>query len=139
MTTFDAAPQRISIRPLALPSEHGAWGLLLEPIVLAMIVAPSLAGLFVAIGAVALFLMRHPLKLGAIDGLKHRRYPRTAMCELLVVGYGLAASLAFAMAWALAGAKPLMLLATALPVAAVQFTYDVTSSIPPRIANAAIR
>src|ERR1044072_2044638 len=32
------------LRPLALPTEHGGWGFLLEPLVLAMIVAPSWIG-----------------------------------------------------------------------------------------------
>jgi hypothetical protein len=115
----------VSIRPLALPSEHGGWGLLLEPIVLAMLVAPSPAGALIGIGAVAVFLMRHPLKLAVHDRLQRRRYPRSGLCELLAAGYGVAALLAFTAAWPLAGARPLLALTAALPFGAIQFSYDV--------------
>jgi hypothetical protein len=118
----------VSIRPLAVPSEHGGWGLLLEPIVLAMLVAPSAAGALIGTGAVAAFLMRHPLKLALHDRLQGRRYPRSGICELLAAGYGAAALLAFTAAWTLAGARPLLALVAALPFGAIQFSYDVRNS-----------
>ena len=121
VTTFPP----VSIRPLALPSEHGGWGLLLEPIVLALLVVPSAGGALIGIGAVAVFLMRHPLKLAVHDRLAGKRYPRSGFCELLAAGYGTAALLAFTAAWAMSGVKPLLALAVALPFAALQFSYDV--------------
>ena len=33
----------VRLKAIALPPEHGAWGFLLEPIVLGLLVAPSLA------------------------------------------------------------------------------------------------
>ena len=125
VTTAPFPRPSISIRPLALPSEHGGWGLLLEPVVLAMLVAPSLAGSLIGLGAVAMFLMRHPLKLAVHDRMAGRRYPRTGFCELLAGGYALGAMLAFAAAWTLAGPRPLLFLTAALPFAAIQFGYDV--------------
>jgi hypothetical protein len=115
----------VSIWPLAVPSEHGGWGLLLEPVVLAMLIAPSAAGALIGMGAGAVFLMRHPLKLAVHDRLRHRRYPRSAFCELLAAGYGVAALLAFTAAWTLAGARPLLALTAALPFGAIQFSYAV--------------
>lgn len=115
----------ISIRPLALPSEHGGWGLLFEPIVLAMLVAPSLAGSLIGMGALAVFLLRHPLKLAVHDRMLARRYPRTRLCELLAGAYALAAVLAFTAAWTLAGSRPLLALTAALPFGAIQFGYDI--------------
>ncbi|HEV8660260.1 MAG TPA: YwiC-like family protein [Thermoanaerobaculia bacterium] len=110
---------------MALPAEHGGWGLLLEPIVLALLVAPSLPGLLIATGATAAFLMRHPLKLAARDWLQRRRYPRSRVCEMLAATYGAAAFLAFAGAWRMTGVLPFVALVIALKLAAVQFFYDV--------------
>lgn len=115
----------LSIRPLAVPSEHGGWGLLLEPVVLAMLVAPSAAGALIGMGAGAVFLMQHPLKLAMHDRLQGRRYPRSRFCELLAAGYGAAALLAFTAAWTLAGARPLLALTAALPFGAIQLSYNV--------------
>ncbi|MGZ7030484.1 MAG: YwiC-like family protein [Thermoanaerobaculia bacterium] len=115
----------VSIRPLAVPSEHGGWGLLLEPIALGLLVAPSAGGALIGMGAAAVFLMRHPLKLAIHDLLQRKRYPRSGLCELLAAGYGAAAVLAFLGAWTLAGSRPLLALAAALPFGAIQFSYDV--------------
>ncbi|MGZ5477500.1 MAG: YwiC-like family protein, partial [Thermoanaerobaculia bacterium] len=115
MTVSTFTRPSLSIRPLAVPSEHGGWGLLLEPVVLAMLVAPSAAGALIGMGAGAVFLMRHPLKLAMHDRLQGRQHPRSGVCELLAAGYGVAALLAFTAAWTLAGARPLLALTAALP------------------------
>lgn len=115
----------VAIRPLALPSEHGGWGLVIEPIVLALLVSPSLAGGLIAVGALASFLTRHPLKLAAHDWLAHRRYPRTAVSEILAGTYAMTAFVAFALAWRIGGPAPLFVLAAAIPFAAIQFSLDV--------------
>ena len=115
----------VSIRPLALPAEHGAWALLLEPLVLALLVAPSRPGLLIAAGAVAGFLARHPLKLAAQDFRRKRRYPRTAVCVALAFAYGSIAVISLALAARDAGAMPLLALAGALPFAGLQFALDV--------------
>lgn len=117
-------PVTVSIRPLALPAEHGAWGLLLEPLVLALLVAPSAAGFLIGFGSLAAFLARQPLKLAARDWLG-RRYPRTAVCELLAAANLVAAVLAFASAWRVAGWTPFMALLPAIPLAVIQFAQDV--------------
>ena len=125
VTVSTFARPSVSIRPLAVPSDHGGWGLLLESVVLAMLVAPSAAGALIGMGAVTVFLMRHPLKLAVHDRLQGRRFPRSRFCELLAAGYGVAALLAFTAAWGLAGARPLLALTAALPFGAIQFSYDV--------------
>jgi hypothetical protein len=76
-------------------------------------------------GAVAVFLMRHPLKLAIHDRLQQRRYPRSGFCEFLAAGYGVAALLAFTAAWTFVGARPFLVLTAALPFAAIQLSYDV--------------
>ena len=41
MTTSDRRP---TLRSVAMPAEHGGWGLTLEPGILGVLLAPSLAG-----------------------------------------------------------------------------------------------
>jgi hypothetical protein len=111
----------VAVRPLALPAEHGGWSFLLEPAALGLLVAPSWAGGAIAMGAIAAFLARHPLKLAGQDYLRGRRYPRTLVCEQLAASYGLVALLLFA----LAPMSALVALAAAVPFAGAQFVFDV--------------
>lgn len=119
--------RRVAIRPLAVPAEHGGWGFLLEPLVLALFVAPSVAGALLAVAAVGAFLTRHPLKLAVRDLSLGKSYPRTRVCLLLAAGYG-CASLALASAAVVLSPGGLSLfvpLLLAVPLAGLQFRYDV--------------
>jgi hypothetical protein len=69
----------VRLRPIALPIEHGGWSLLLEPVVLGLLLAPSTGGVLFALAALGAFLSRHPLKLVIADWVRKRRSPRTAM------------------------------------------------------------
>lgn len=121
MTSIPAESRpRVALRPLALPAEHGGWGFLLEPLLLALIVAPSVRGALIAIAAVAVFLMRHPLKFAARDWMLRKRYPRTAACEILAAAYAVVAVAALAPV----GFRPLIALSLAAPFGALQFAYD---------------
>lgn len=108
------------IRPLAVPVEHGAWGFLLEPILLGLLVAPSPAGALIGMGGLAVFLLRHPLKLAIRDWSRRRRYPRTKLCEMLVVLYGLAALITLGAAFS----RAMIPLLFAIPFGATQFILD---------------
>lgn len=70
-----------SWRRVLLPAEHGAWAFLGEPIVLGLLVAPSPAGVLLAVAAAAGFLARQPLRLIVGDRRHGRRYPRTVQAE----------------------------------------------------------
>lgn len=48
---------------LALPREHGSWSLALEPLALGLLVAPSRAGIPLALAGIAGFFLRRPTKL----------------------------------------------------------------------------
>jgi hypothetical protein len=110
------------LRPLALPYEHGAWGFLLEPIAVGLLVAPSRAGALVALGALFAFLARHPARLAVRDLFVTRKtVPRTRVCVLLTLGYGSVAITAFCFV----GLTPLIPLAVAMPIAILQFAFDV--------------
>jgi hypothetical protein len=120
--------------------EHGGWGFLLEPIALALIVAPSAAGIAVAVAAVAGFLARHPLRLALSDLQRRKRYARTAVCARLATAYAAAAVLALVAAVHLAGARIFVPLALASPLAAFQFLYDIRRqgrALVPEIAGVA--
>lgn len=120
MSISAVAERRVALRPLAIPNEHGGWGFLFEPIVLAGLAAPSPAGALVAIAAVAAFLARHPLKLAAGDVARGRRYPRTMVCATIAAAYLTVAAIAIAFA----GPRPLLPLAIAAPFGVVQLVFD---------------
>lgn len=63
--TSSSATANTSFRSLVVPREHGSWSLALEPVALGLLVAPSLAGTFLAVAVVAGFFTRRPLKLAA--------------------------------------------------------------------------
>lgn len=134
MTTFTIAegrsrlaalfPPNVSVRKLAMPVEHGGWGILLEPVVLGLIVAPSLAGLLVALAAVAAFFARQPLKIALVDRSRGKTYPRTITALALTIVFAVAGAAAFAGAVALAGWSLALPAVAALPLALVQIRYD---------------
>lgn len=92
-------------RTVALPVEHGGWSFLLEPAILGLALVPSGSGFCLGVAALAAFLVRHPLRLLALDWRKGVRYPRTDLAMRFVAAYGLAAALFAVAALALAGPR----------------------------------
>src|SRR5512134_520374 len=115
---------RIPWKSVALPAEHGGFGLLGEPVALGLVLAPSLAGAGLAIAAVAAFLARHPFRLMMLDLRKGVRYPRTALAERFLLGY-LALAAAGLLAALASSASPFWpALAAAAPVGLVALAFD---------------
>ncbi len=50
-------------RKIALPEEHGSWGFVLEPLILSLLIAFSIQGLYIAAAAFFVFLSYQPLKI----------------------------------------------------------------------------
>ncbi len=107
----------VSLRSVALPTEHGGWSLTLEPVALGLMVEPGWAG--AALGAVAIlgFVARTPLKPVLVDRRRGRSLARTrlagrvAAMELALAGLFLAVAVTTAEAnfwWPLAAAVPLI-------------------------------
>lgn len=132
---------RVRIRPIALPTEHGGWSLTLEPIVLGLLVAPSLSGFLFGLATVGAFLARHPYKIVMGDRRRARRFPRTAVAESFLLLYGgialvavlaaLTTASSYAFLWPLVGAAPL---------AAIQLFFDAkgeSRALAPELAGAA--
>lgn len=130
---------RAPLRSLALPTEHGGWGLTAEPGLLGLLLAPSVAGLCLATAAMVAFLARTPLKLAAVDRRRGRLLPRTKLAarvgavELVV----LAALVAGAVT--LAESSFWLPAVVAAPLVAVEAYYDVRSrgrQLVPELAGA---
>ncbi len=114
-------------RAVALPTEHGGWGLTLEPALLGLLVAPSAAGLALAVAALVAFLLRTPLKIVLVDRFRGRWLPRTRRAaQLASVEAAVLLALALA-AWRWAGWSWLAPVAIAVPLIAVELAYDMRS------------
>ena len=123
-TTFAPPVRRPALRPLALPTEHGGWGLLFEPIVLGLAVRPSWGGALVAVAFLAAFLTRQPLRLALQDALRARAYPRTRWCWMFAAAYALVAALALGSAVYVAGWTIVIPLGLVVPLGVMQILYD---------------
>jgi len=125
----EAAPRSaaggVRVKTIALPTEHGGWGITLEPVLLGLLVAPSWAGAGLALATLGAFLARHPFKIVAGDRRRGRRFPRTPVAERFTLLYCAVALAGFVLALAAArGYEFLLPLALAAPLAAAQLWYD---------------
>jgi hypothetical protein len=118
-----AAPSPVSLRAVALPVEHGGWGLLGEPLLLGLLVAPGRAAAGIALLSLAAFLIRHPMKLVLADRRRGARYPRTAAAERFIFIYGALGLLGGLLAWR-APAVTWLPLALGGILGLVQLAYD---------------
>ena len=114
-------------RELAVPTEHGGWGLTLEPALLGVLVAPSLAGAALGIAAFLVFLARTPLKVVLVDRRRHRRLERTHLAAFLAAAELVAVAVLAAIAVVLAGATWMIPLALAVPLFTVELWFDTRS------------
>jgi len=114
-------------RAVALPSEHGGWGLTLEPVALGLLIAPSLAGLALGVAAFLAFLVRTPLKLVFVDVRRGRWLARTGLAlRVAIVELVLLAALGAVVA-SRAGWAWLVPVAIAVPLVAVELWFDIRS------------
>jgi hypothetical protein len=98
--------------------------MLAEPLVMGLLLAPTLAGLGLAAAALGAFLVRHPLKLALSDWRRGARYPRTVLAAKVAAAYGVGALLGLALAaWRAPAAAWLPVLAAA-PLGLLQLWYD---------------
>src|SRR4249919_2323346 len=92
--------ERAGWKAVAVPAEHGGWGLTLEPVLLGLIVAWSGAGVALGIAAFTAFLLRTPAKLVAVDVRRGRWLDRSrlalriAIIELMLLASSVAVAVA---------------------------------------------
>lgn len=129
--TVAGAVESVNERPLwrtvAVPREHGGWGLTLEPVLLGLLIAPSMVGVVLGVGAFIAFLVRTPLKLGVIDWHRKRRLERSRLAMKFAIGESIvlaaiATTVLFTTGWS--WLAPVVI---AVPLVGVEFWFDVRS------------
>jgi hypothetical protein len=117
----------VSVKSVALPTEHGGWSLTAEPAILGLIVAWSWPGLALAVAAMVAFVARTPLKLVLVDRWRGRWLDRSRLAAT-VAAVELAV-LSLLVSYALLGASSgfLLPLAVAAPLVAVELWFDMRS------------
>lgn len=123
-----AAPAvRSPLRAVAVPTEHGGWALTAEPALLGLLVAPTLAGLALAVAAVAAFVARTPLKVVLVDRWRGRWLDRSGLAlRVLAVESALIVAL-LAAAWRAADHPFWLPLAIAAPLVVLELWFDMRS------------
>lgn len=119
-----SSSNRPALRPLVLPTEHGGWGFLLEPLILGLLVKASFGGALIALAALFGFLTRQPLKLAMQDALRRKSYPRTFWCRAFALGYLALAEISIASAIAISGWTLAIPFAIVTPLALVTLVAD---------------
>jgi hypothetical protein len=102
-----------------LPKEHGSWSLVLEPVALGLLIAPSFAGGALAVAALAGFFARRPCKALFAPAASRRRGVGSA-----VVLFSVVAAVAMAIVLVMGGVKPLWPLLLAAPLAVLFAWFD---------------
>jgi len=119
--------ERSVLRAVAVPVEHGGWALTAEPVVLGLLVAPSIAGGALGAAAVLAFLARTPLKVWAVDVRRRRMLARTRLAARLAA-VEVAAIVVLVVVVALrAGHAWWAPLIAAVPLVAVEASFDIRS------------
>ena len=126
-TPAAASRPRSAWRSVAVPTEHGGWGLTLEPVVLGLALVPSWAGLAVGGAGLLAFVARTPAKLAAVDQRRGRSLPRTVLARRVAAAEGIAIMALAVLAIALAGPAWLVPVALAAPLVAIELWFDVRS------------
>lgn len=113
-----------SYKSVALPAEHGSWSLVSEPILLGLLVAPTLAGLTMALSAFTVFLINRPLKVYWTDRRRGRFYARTGLAMRFLLLFGAIALVAAVITFALAGWRPFVPFLLGAPLLLIFMAYD---------------
>lgn len=126
-TARRAAPARPAWRAVAVPVEHGGWGLTAEPVLLGLLVSPGPAGVALGVAAVVAFCARTPLRVVLVDRRRGRSLERTRLAgRVLAVEAVLLAGLVVVALAATEG--PFWIpLALAVPLVVVELVYDARS------------
>lgn len=140
MTEQQLARTKSPIRTVALPTEHGGWGFVSEPIVLGLLVAPSGYGALLALAMLMLFLAHQPVKLLLKDMLAGRWLARTPWAGYFLAGYGGAAALLIGIVMVNVENAFLIPLGIGAPLMLAQLVFDLRSqarTLPAELVGAA--
>lgn len=119
------APVRtFRLRQIALPTEHGGWSFLLEPLVAGLIIAFSPAAPWIALMTIGAFLIRQPLKVLVIDRLGMRARERALAAAAFVVLYTVLFAIGMTGALTSTGFSQMLPFLFVLPLAIFQIYND---------------
>ena len=135
-----SAPVRpISVRRIALPTEHGSWGFLAEPLVAGLAIAFSPTAPWIVMTTIGAFLLRQPLRVLIADRMD-RRDDGLATTSLYFVGlYAGLFAVGLTGTLSAAGTRPLIPFFIVLPLVVVQIYFDIfrrSRALVPEIAGA---
>jgi hypothetical protein len=119
-------PPAFKMKSIALPNEHGSWGILFEPLVLGIAVAPSFVSPFLALLYIGAFLSRQPLKWYFADLKAKRERPQTAAARMFAFTFLGIAAIGFFGALAFAGVTAMLPLILTAPLGAITLWFDVS-------------
>ncbi|MEP7115861.1 MAG: YwiC-like family protein [Ilumatobacteraceae bacterium] len=119
--------ERAGWRAVAMPSEHGGWGLTLEPVLLGLLVAWSAAGVALGVVAFTAFLLRTPAKLVAVDVRRGRWLDRSRLALRIAIVETVVLAAAIAVAIVLAGWAWLVPVLVAGPLVAIELSFEIRS------------
>lgn len=100
---------------------------MLEPIFVGLLIAPSVAGLFLSLATIGAFLTRFPLKLCVLDWRRGRELKRTVLARKFVLIYGIIAIIFFLLTIKFATGDFLIPILIASPFAIGQLIADFTN------------
>lgn len=113
-------------RQVALPTEHGSWGFLLEPLVAGMVVAFSPAAPWIAVMVTAAFLARRPLQV-MVAQRENRDGPIFAAASRMLLIHSLIGLAGVAGTALTAGLPAFLPLCLAAPTAFFQLYVETTN------------
>ena len=119
--------ERAGWRAVAMPSEHGGWGLTLEPVLLGLLVAWSTAGVALGFAAFTAFLLRTPARLVAVDVRRGRWLDRSRLALQIAIVETVVLVAAVAVAIMLAGWVLLAPVLMAGPLVAIEMSFEIRS------------
>jgi hypothetical protein len=124
---------------VAVPSEHGGWGLTLEPALLGLFIAPSASGALLGLAALVAFVARTPLRVVLVDGRRHRDLERTALARRILVAEVVVLVALAAVATVLGDERLWLPAAVAAPLVGLELWFDMRSRsrrLAPELAGA---
>lgn len=119
-----AVGPKVRMRGILLPTEHGSWGFLAEPMLASLAVAWSGSGAWIALMVVGAFLSRQPLKIFLGDFSAGRTLPQTLVARRVAIVFFFVAGAGFAGTVLNGELRSLWPFALVAPLAAVQIHFD---------------
>ncbi len=122
-----APAPRSAWRSVAMPTEHGGWGLTAEPVLAGFVIAPTVSGMCLGFAALLAFLAHTPLRIVLVDRHRDRNLPRTALARRVLAIEVAAGAVLVTVAAVTAQSSFWWPAAIAAPLVAVQLWFDTRS------------